>query len=59
MRLKTIAKLMLAFGGLIVLPLVACNTVSGAGEDIQAIGQGLSNSADNVKDQSGVYPSRY
>jgi predicted small secreted protein len=58
MNIKTIAKLLLAFGLLIVAPLAltACNTVSGAGEDIQAIGRGVENSADNVKTQSGVYP---
>ena len=58
MRIKTVAKLLLAFGLLIVAPLAltACNTVSGAGEDIQAIGRGVENTSDNVKTQSGVYP---
>jgi predicted small secreted protein len=56
MRRKTVAKLVLAFGLLVVLPLAACHTVSGAGEDIQAIGRGVENSSDNVRTRSGVYP---
>jgi predicted small secreted protein len=57
MRVDIIAKLTLTVGLLAAaLPLAACNTVSGAGEDIQAIGRGVENSADNVKARSGVYP---
>jgi predicted small secreted protein len=58
MRSKTIAKLMVTFGLLIVAPLAltGCNTMSGAGEDIQALGRGVENSAENVKQRSNVYP---
>ena len=31
--------------------LTACNTVEGAGEDVSAVGQGVSNAADNTKDK--------
>jgi predicted small secreted protein len=33
------------------LNLTACNTVEGAGKDVKAVGQGIENSSDNVRDK--------
>lgn len=37
--------------GLLTLMAAACNTVAGAGEDIQAGGNAIENSADEVKEE--------
>ncbi|MGF1462566.1 MAG: entericidin EcnA/B family protein [Maricaulaceae bacterium] len=31
--------------------LIGCNTISGAGKDVQAIGRGVTKAADTVKEQ--------
>ena len=50
MRSTVFAKLLLVLGlGAVALPLTACNTVEGAGQDVQAVGHGIENSADSVK----------
>ena len=40
----------ITLGGTVSL-LTACNTVEGAGEDVSAVGQGVSNAADDTKDK--------
>jgi predicted small secreted protein len=37
----------------IAIPLQACNTVEGAGEDIQGVGHAVENTADEVGDEIG------
>jgi len=50
--LKLVMKLVMVLGiASFGLNLAACNTVEGAGQDVKAVGQGIENSADNVKDK--------
>jgi len=52
MRSNPILKLALVLGlASFALPLTACNTVEGAGKDVKNVGQGIENSADNVRDK--------
>jgi predicted small secreted protein len=43
--------LLLAGVALLSLPLAACNTVEGAGEDIQSIGEAVDEGADEAGDE--------
>lgn len=49
MRRFLMSLMMLAFAGAVALPLAACNTVEGAGEDLSAGGRAISNTADKTK----------
>ncbi len=50
--LKFALKLALVFGiASFGLNLTACNTVEGAGQDVKAVGQGIENTSDNVRDR--------
>ncbi|AVY94558.1 MULTISPECIES: entericidin A/B family lipoprotein [Microvirgula] len=43
--------LLVAVAALAAIGLSACNTVSGMGKDVKAAGQGMSNSAEDVKEK--------
>ena len=50
--LKLVMKLVMVVGiASLGLNLTACNTVEGAGKDVKAVGQGIENSSDNVRDR--------
>jgi predicted small secreted protein len=50
--LKLVVKLALVLGiATFGLNLAACNTVEGAGQDVKALGQGIENTSDNVRDR--------
>ena len=50
--LKLVMKLLIVAGiASFGLNLAACNTVEGAGKDVKAVGQGIENSSDNVRDK--------
>ena len=50
--LKLVVKLVMILGiASFGLNLTACNTVGGAGKDVKAVGQGIENSSENVKDK--------
>jgi predicted small secreted protein len=50
--LKLVVKLIMVVGiASFGLNLTACNTVEGAGQDVKAVGQGIENSSDNVRDR--------
>lgn len=51
MTLRPIAGLSLATLTLLTLSLSACNTIDGAGQDIQAAGSGVSHAANETEEE--------